>query len=103
MPAPSLPDLAVKGVRRGGADSATVGPGELRTEIGHVDLGIRIEGVDADVHIGLSDVVASREWPAVDDHTWAATFCDQFVHQAELVQPLLVLGWHCKLAPAHAQ
>ena len=89
--APALPLFAVELIGRESADWLAVGPHERRIDVDHVDLRVRVSGIDADVDIRLAAIVSGRYRKIVQDDAQDIAFCHQLIATGDAVEPVEIL------------
>ena len=100
--APALPSSAVEIVGRQRANSLPVRSTQWRVEINHIDLGVRIAGLDTHVDCHFIDIVTVGNGVLVKNDSKDFVFSDEFEMVAAVSEPFHIFGWEHEL-PATPQ
>ena len=90
VPAPPLPDLAIEAVIGERPYSYAIGTHQGGMNVDHVDLGIGIARVDADINVDLEVVVAVGHLKTVKHDAKHIVFRHKLKVQAGVVQPIVI-------------
>ena len=78
VPAPALPLFAIKRLEAGSGNPSSAQTFKLGVDVDHVDLGVRVSRLDADVDVGERTVVAGWYREIIQDDSQDAALRDQF-------------------------